>query len=238
MEREIDPTSPSDQSGGSDNGWVRARDALTRFAASSGGPRPFKENVADALRDGSVKARAGVIFRSQAATVSAALKEGPRPETGVYQEVRPDVFRASKRWGQDTSNWRWPYDQFFVTTSLKRSRRTILRGVQLNVDDLEKLVAHENGGAEKKTRSGIGGAPKKEAAWDVFWFSVIQLAKEDRLDTDNYRSRTELRRYLLEQLDSGQASDYLLKESTIKPVVTRIWDRFFESVDDPQGGSR
>lgn len=69
-------------------------------------------------------------------------------------------------------------------------------------------------------RKGVGGAPKRQDAWDAFWMAVVDLAVDERLTASHFSTQKELTDELLEMI--GEA----LTERTIKAKVSQVYKRW------------
>jgi hypothetical protein len=110
-----------------------------------------------------------------------------------------------------------------------------IQGLQFDRAELEKVAGERAGelslpetmnvavstkGARPTDRRGSPGKPE---AWTALWLAVIQLERDGRLNLSGFSTQKALRDELLSMIGEG------LSETSIKPTVRSIWNRFVES---------
>lgn len=79
---------------------------------------------------------------------------------------------------------------------------------------VDSLSAHGKPELNRK-----GGRPREDDAWTSFWFEIIEIAQERRLNRLHYESQEALARELL---DSRNIS---LSYDSIKPRISQLWHK-------------
>ena len=190
--------------------WISASDALKKYERLLGGRAAAKETLAEHLRDGNLRAIAEQKWVSVEPTIKKAWKnEAERAEAENAVELKPALFRSSKRWLTDKADWRWPFDKASITFRTKPMKRHMLAGMKFASADLIKIT----GAPDPRS----GGSPGKKEQWVTFWHGMIDLAQVGRLNHANFPTQRKLRDELLE----GYGVD--LSDKSITPATRQIW---------------
>ena len=199
--------------------WETANSSLLRFEALYLDRVGAKSTLADCLRDGVLRARAEVVFESRERKIDAAWAALADDEDDDDDEaepgpiaIPPQTWRRSKDWRGDQVDWRWPYNNFSVTTTATPFRRQLLKTVEFFREDVDRIV--------RKRRLAAGGAPKRDQDWTLFWHNLIDIAKSDRMTSASFQSQAELNEEILE------AIGYALDAETIKKPLAQVWWKF------------
>lgn len=200
------------------NEWISAKDALADFKKSNGGAEALKKTIAEHLRDGDLRVRGRLYRKVPGEQISNVWKKIRGQTLPDIEEISFKKFRASKAWRKDVSQWRWPQNRFSITYTARvgRKRRTLMRDVEFNMENLKKLL---NAPAPLKT----GGQKINLKTWTDFMFASIQAALDGKLDPTVTRSETELLGIISERMHGEEFGD-----KTMKAAVTKIWERFIE----------
>jgi hypothetical protein len=87
--------------------WISANDALSQLCAHGASSVAVKEMLADYLRDGLVRAKAGVMWISAEANLTKAWQLEPNAEFAEHDISIPvRYWRSDKRPGEDRRRWR------------------------------------------------------------------------------------------------------------------------------------
>lgn len=203
--------------------WMPASEALQLLKNHFGGPVATKVMLADLLRDGYLSCRAGKVWESSEPSITLAWKNRTDADFETDTNVSPHTWQSSRFWADDIDQWRWPKNRFVITKSKRPADRTIIEGVTLKTQEVHGLLAGLNMGPEKSK----GGRPKKAEEWLQFWFAVIRLAQDNRLNAGEFRSQEALRAELIDRMPAGNLSD-----DSIKVPVRRIWSEFSLPTDE------
>jgi hypothetical protein len=207
----------------SDNSeWIDAEAAMKMVEKILNGRGEAKRAIAECLRDGDIRSKASQFWVSKDRRVEDAWrKDAHKFDQGFDVEIKTRIFRASKQWGLDQEDWRWPANNFSIAHRKSPSiQRYMLSGMMLHRHDVEKVILRRN-------PTGVG-SPGKPEQWTAFWFALIELEREGLLNAASYPSRAELRREVLSRINEG------LSDKTIKPVISQVWTKFVEGRLPPE----
>lgn len=190
--------------------WISASDALNRYERLLGGRAAAKETLAEHLRDGNLRAIADQKWVSLEPTIKKAWRnESERAEAERNVALQPVLFRSSKRWLTDKSDWRWPFDKASITFRTKPVKRHMFAGLKFASADLVNIA----GAPDPRS----GGSPGKKEQWVTFWHGMIDLAQAGRLNYSSFPTQAALRKELLESYGID------LSEKSITPATRQIW---------------
>lgn len=191
--------------------WIDAKLALEKLEVSLG-RHAAKQTLAEHLRDGELSAFASSMWLSEAPTLNEAWLDISKTGLKINQELKPSIFRSSKRWSLDPSDWRWPYNKFSITTRLRPTRRRrMLKGVKFRKVDIDRILNY--------TASSKGGRPSKEEAWTTFWHAVIKLAQDGYLRSDEFPNQASLTKQIL-------ADARGISEASARRKIAQIYRKF------------
>lgn len=219
--------------------WVPCPQAATLIRAGRG--YGALDALIDRLRSGAIEAvaRRAIIGREPVG-VGSFIEDEAHPDWPVPREFWADGAYQKFRTRWNTGDFA---SQIEPRRSLSDARRgvkreyivTELQGVRFRRDQLEAefdlataappappAAAPAPPAADKPRHPG-GRPPKEE--WSFFWYAVLRLSQEGRLNKGAFTTQDKLREELIEMMPAGA-----LAESTIEPVVSQIWRLFV----DPQ----
>jgi hypothetical protein len=182
--------------------WISTNDALSQLCAQGASSVAVKEMLADYLRDGLVRAKAGVMWISAEANLTKAWQLEPNAEFAEHDISIPvRYWRSDKRPGEDRRRWRWPYNEFFHTIRLKPLQRRMFKGVQFSTSDLAKFQPALFSSPRRKR-----GAPVDVTKRDAIWMEIVRLAVAGELNTTAYPHGSDLIKDLFEKMDDGRGN--------------------------------
>lgn len=196
--------------------WIKAGQAAHKLGITLRNPASAKEILAGYLRDGYLRARAGMIFVSEGERLGLAWKNEPAFESDDEPlPLQAAKWQASRRWLGDQADWRWPKNRLSITFRLKPAKRYMMRRVEFSLIDLAKLQPETF-----NPRAGVGGNPGKLASRDAFWQAVVRLAKDQRLDQTNFPTQQSLIDEIREIAGPTYEKDVMAK------LVQQVWKKF------------
>jgi hypothetical protein len=163
-----------------------ASEALTQLTQTHGNSKAVKLWLADALRDGSLEAKAAATWVSESAKLNFRL---PDKATSLEEDVIIPASRwqASKTWAADQEQWRWPYDHFFVTIRRKPRRRRIFKGVRFSnarIDQFSRLSTPNLSVGDTTTRKRGGGRPTAASKWGIVASTLVKMEMNGEIASD------------------------------------------------------
>lgn len=222
--------------------WENAISAMEAVAMIEPrfGALAAKSEIADRMRDGLLEVFARKAWDSTELDIAAAWRKLPDeddPDDAVEFDiaVRPFVWRQSKQWLVDVSNWRWPSGRFstvqrrspalrymFEDVHFLRSEIEELRdAVAIPADRLRRLSRDEEGvpNSGKSEKSKVG--PRlRDKAWAAVILEVVELHNAGKLTTDDFPLRADLTKHLAQ---ATKRAPVAFSPSTIETVVTEIY---------------
>ena len=195
--------------------WISAKMALTQLEVQFGGSAATKAMIADRMRDGRLKCRAKETWISDAINTATAWRTGPVGEVIFDAEIKPSVWKASKRWPADQSRWKWVSSRFSVTRRIRPSQRQMVVGVSFKLSEIEAL---KSGPVLPKSRKGIGGAIAKFEQRNAAWIAAMRMLSNDELQA--FTSQKALTDALLSEINEE------LTEKPVREMVRLIAKEF------------
>ena len=193
--------------------WIPAFEAMMKFERHLGGRSLAGDSLAEYIRDGTLRAKAGEMWVSEEPTVKKAWKNLEERRTAKRDvELKPLYFRTDKCWAVDKAEWRWAFNKFSVTLREDPPKRRMMADVTLNERDLISITG------AKDPRSG--GSPGKTEEWTAYWHAVVQFAVDQRLRPGKFKTQADLRREILSEINDS------LSDKTITEHTRRIWQKF------------
>lgn len=195
--------------------WISAKAALTQLEVQFGGSAATKAMIADRMRDGRLKCRAKEIWISDAINTATAWRTGHVGVVILDAEIKPSVWKASKRWAADQSRWKWASSRFSVTRRIKPGQRQMIVGVRFMLSEIEALKSDP---VPPKSRKGIGGATAKFEQRNAAWIAAMRMLRNDQLQT--FTSQQALTDALLSAINDE------LTEKPVREMVRLIAKEF------------
>lgn len=144
--------------------WMPAKKVYEALTADVRDPGRVENMLALYLRNGSLRAHADAIWRSDERFTTQAWKSCPDDAIGGPIPLR--YWRFEKALAEDRLLWRFVANRFLATIRLKPLRRIMMKGVAFSVADLQKLQpAIFSPGPEKRKRGPNADIGKRDAAW-------------------------------------------------------------------------
>lgn len=194
--------------------WIDANEALLIVEKVLQGRSEAKRAIAECLRDGVVRAVAAERWISGVRQIGDAWSAEAKREN--YRKgclIEAKSFRASKRWGFDQDEWRWPFNKFSISSKISPSvRRHMFSGVMLNRLDIERVILRRN-------PTGVG-SPGKSGEWTALCRILLEMERQGELNAVTHPTMTSLREEVLSRMDEG------LGDKTIKPAISQLWKLF------------
>ncbi|WP_277981171.1 hypothetical protein [Sphingomonas phyllosphaerae] len=209
-----------DDSDGSE--WILANDAYMHLIGKNVDPITAKSSIADFLRDGYLQARAKGVWISTDTKLSEAWRSH-----ATCSEVERDIDVPTKYWRSDLNaipdraRWRWPYNQFFYTLSLKPRRRRMFRGVSLERKGLERLFPD----IFREIQKSKVGRKHDVSARDAGWLVIVELSQEGLLDKDTYPTAESLKVEMQHRLTMPDGDTLRLGQNQVGEIARHTWRR-------------
>ena len=205
---------------------ISASDALEHASRSCGDRVAAKQQIADLLKDGRIRARAARQWTSRKPSLTAAWRARSRAKFDTDVALTRWTWERSRFWADDLDMWRWSRNRFVLTAA--PAERIILEGIQLDRSDLAREVplAVTGPSAPPPAKRNVGGRPIKRDEWHDFWWAVLVRSQKGELTRGFFQTQEELRLTLLEDITDAKTGEEYLSEGTIKPHVQQIWDNY------------
>lgn len=156
--------------------WLKASEVINLMTDQYGNRHDVKAWLADALRDGTLSARAAATWLSDKPKISFKLPEDAEAlQTDLIVPER--YWRASKKWSEDQQDWRWPVNQAIVTVRRKPLKRRYFRGLQFLQADVDRLQKKRGVKSDAKSR----GPETAAAKWGVVAAKLQVLIERNEL---------------------------------------------------------
>lgn len=195
--------------------WISSKEALAKYEQSNGGRAALKRSLAEHFLDANVRTRGVLMDSVQAVSAKLAWKKTAKLE-GDYErvEIVADKWRKSTRWSADQDEWRWNAGNFSVSFASKPRKRIMIRKLELCEADLKKIL---NPPAPKSK----GGRRADVAAWQDFYFAVIRLTREGKLNPTSMPDTAKLWKEIAERMEGGEFGHKIMKAA-----VTAVFNEF------------
>lgn len=181
--------------------WIKASEALELAVEKGEDPVAFKGAVAEFLRDGLLTARAEAIWTTTEANMHKAWRTHKEAADITRDLIVPvNYWRYDKRAAHDRSRWRWPYSKFMYTINIKPLKRRMIMGVELSLNDLERLRPS----LFKPIKKNRSGRPPEVIARDAGWLEVVRISQDGMLHSGKFKTITSLKeemKFRLQQED-------------------------------------
>lgn len=180
-----------------------------------------KELIADKLKDGFISAFASNVWRCdrspmpKLSQIVLALEEGDQDiEKDVWLDKK--VWRRSRYWLEDFSNWRWDEARVLLTRRKKApADRTIITGLRLLADDVDAIAASQR---------NKGGKPTEYEGWGHAFCAILELEKAGSLNPGKVHSIAQLADKIETHLPRRRGRPLLASE-TLRKALRPVWDR-------------
>lgn len=190
-----------------------------------------KTLIAEKLKDGLIRSFAERIWSSNLPTLDAIWTDAEEDGANAQLNVSVDkmIYRRSRYWNEDISNWRWDDSRFVITRRKKApADRTIILGVRLMADDIDALMP---------TPKNKGGAAPEYQGWGETICALIQMHADGKLNKTEHSSMVQLANDVESQLSLRNGRP-LLQSETIRKALPAVWKRFFESNENTAEDSK
>lgn len=189
-----------------------------------------KSEIADRLRDGLIRAHADLIWdcrerdmKHSLSNREKSLQNKNKSNPSENLEITAPLWRDSNYWSHDIEQWMWEEGIFCVTLSMTPPDRTILEGVKLSKEDVDRFVISR---APKP-----GGKPKYDG-WAQISLLLLQLEREGKLSAASFKSGDDLGWYVYDVIaKSGGDKDKMIQPDSTVRVCSIFWNKLHNKDD-------
>ena len=198
--------------------WIAASDALDILTRGGENPVNVQAMLAEYLRAGSLRARAEAVWTTSENALGAAWKSDASSET-VEREIEVPLryWRSDKRALVDRARWRWPFNKFFYTVTVKPLKRRMFKGVRFNSGDLAKLQPGYFISSKKAPR----GRKHDPSGRDRGWLALVAISQEGQLHSDQYKLQGDLEAEIQERLRRPNGK-LALGQGQIREIASQV----------------
>jgi hypothetical protein len=201
-----------------DQEWYSATKALALLEPFHGALT--KAYIADKLRDGHMRSRAKKIWVSNDPTLNDAWRNRDNAVAKEDVEIERKLWKSSRYWPNDVSQWSWPEEKFVITRGEKPADRTIIVGLSLSATDIDALAIQKIDARYIKRR--------KKDEWELFWMTILQLSQDKSLNLGRFASQSDLLSEVQITMNPNlrDGDKRLLSDESLEPFIAMIWNRF------------
>jgi len=206
--------------------WIPAVEALDALYPHHGGYHGTKLFLAELLKDGELKARAGQRWTSDRPSLDAAWRNRDKAESEENVELDEADWADSRFWSEDLDNWRWRKNRFVLTSTKRPAKRTFLVDVDFRASQVNLLLPSK--------RRGLGGRNIRAADWQKIGVVLIDLAREGFFGAESapadgkprvFKNVSEFVGLVMER------SDHAYNQSHAFELLGPVYEHFFPQTD-------